>query len=672
MAFSKIGELRQQLASEGLTWTVNPALHDEAPIPSHPTGADLTRYPQAASLPRIDVAALVADAPTTNALLRSHLLERGFLREGPPEVSVGSLPEALLSGPAATQAPAPRASRAPQGGGAGGAGGTPPSVVDWRNRFGWGWITEIRDQDPCEHCWIYGATALVEGQVRIEHCVWCLRSEGDYIEANSVTCGQCGNPQAVLNWMQTNSVVDLDCVPWVDRDPGNRTSAYWNPPPANCGGGSNQAPPAWNRCPNASGRSVRLPASTSLGNVGDQKNWLDAIGPLVVGFDVYNDFFAWSGSTPYKRAASATYAGGHVMLAVGYDDTLGCWIVKNSWGTGWGDGGFGLIAYGQCNIDSYAKLGIQLTNPDPWTKRRTHNGAMIESGDGALHRNFELVALSSQDSFTHWWRDNSAPSLPWAKAEVLGADVGAFPPTFTGTTYNRNFELVYPTVSGQLRHWWFDQGAQKWNEGERFASGVSAPVGFIESSYGPGNFEVVYCTDRGQLQHYWRDNAFNWHTGVVFGSAVATMGPTLIQSTYGNLELVCVLANGELQHYWRNDGGGMAWSAGGTFGSGISSPPVMIQGQYGMPNEYGNGNFELCVALPNGTVQHWWRDNQDPRLSWHNSATFGSEVASCIALVEGSFGFNLELVVRRSDNNLQHYWRDGAGWHAGAIIGPTR
>lgn len=28
------------------------------------------------------------------------------------------------------------------------------------------------------------------------------------------------------------------------------------------------------------------------------------------------------------------------MLAVGFNDSLGCWIVKNSWG-GWGDGSFG-------------------------------------------------------------------------------------------------------------------------------------------------------------------------------------------------------------------------------------------------------------------------------------------------------------------------------------------
>lgn len=32
--------------------------------------------------------------------------------------------------------------------------------------------------------------------------------------------------------------------------------------------------------------------------------------------------------------------GGHAVLAVGYDDARGHYIVMNSWSTRWGDGGF--------------------------------------------------------------------------------------------------------------------------------------------------------------------------------------------------------------------------------------------------------------------------------------------------------------------------------------------
>ena len=90
-----------------------------------------------------------------------------------------------------------------------------------------------------------------------------------------------------------------------------------------------------------------------------------------------------------------------------------------------------------------------------------------------------------------------------------------------------------------------------------------------------------------------------------------------------------------------------------------------------MTTESGNGNFELCVATPERTVQHWWRDNQDPALPWHLSATFGSDITFVLALVEGSFGFDLEVIVERTDKQLQHYYRSGSQWYSGAIIGPV-
>jgi len=427
-------------------------------------------------------------------------------------------------------------------------------------------------------------------------------------------------------------------------------------------------PPAYAPPFNRNGRTVKTPAYTSLNSVEDQKNWIANIGPLAVGFDVYNDFFGWSGNVPYKKVSTATFAGGHVMLAVGYDDSLGCWIVKNSWGTGFGNQGYYLIAYGQCNIDAYTKLGLRYTNPDPWTKRRNHGGGMLESGDGATHRNFELIAPSAGNSLTHWWRDNSSSTLPWAKATTMANDV-ADPPTFTATTYNGNFEMIYRTTAGRLHHRFFDQASSAWKDGPVVGpTNATGAVGFVESGWGPGNFEVVVAVGGNQLQHWWRDNAFNWHMTVTFGSNIATMGATLVQSTWGNLELVAVLKSGQMQHFWRN---GSTWVGDQVFGAAISSPPVLIQGQYGMADEHGHGNFELVVATPSGTIEHWWRNNQNTNWVWSKSATFGSGIARVIALVEGSFGFNLEVVAIRTDGNLQHFWRDGAGWHAGVVIGST-
>jgi hypothetical protein len=75
--------------------------------------------------------------------------------------------------------------------------------------------------------------------------------------------------------------------------------------------------------------------------------------------------------------------------------------------------------------------------------------------------------------------------------------------------------------------------------------------------------------------------------------------------------------------------------------------------------------------MPNGTVQHWWRNNQVSSIPWAMSASFGSNVQRVVALLQGSFGFNLEVIVLRNDGMLQHYYRDDGGWHADAVIGTT-
>jgi hypothetical protein len=132
-----------------------------------------------------------------------------------------------------------------------------------------------------------------------------------------------------------------------------------------------------------------------------------------------------------------------------------------------------------------------------------------------------------------------------------------------------------------------------------------------------------------------------------------------VQSHYGNqgnFELVVVLQTQQMQHFWRDNDNGMVWNAGPTFGSNISSPPYMIEGPYGQADENSIGNFELCVASQ-GQVQHWFRNNQSG-AEWAWGATFGSSQGSIqqvVALIQGSYGFNLEMVVLLESGQLQHF-----------------
>lgn len=432
-------------------------------------------------------------------------------------------------------------------------GGSPPSVVDWRNRWGRNWITSTRDQNPCNACWAFAGTALVEAMVCIEHATWTRLSEGDVHRGVGKTCPDLGNLGEVSTFFASHGICDPGAWPW-------RTDSS----------------PPYAPTPDRNGRSVRGPAFDVV-SVANSKNWLDTVGPLVTWIDVYNDF-SGIGSTVHHRSHDPSNAlrGGHFMLIIGYSDTLDAWLCKNSWGTGWGMNGVGWIAYGECRIDDFGRYGVRNTNPDPWTKRRLHNGNLYESGNGALHRNLEVVG-SIGSRVQHRWREGGAP-WTWGAAASFATDA-AVCPTLIGTTYNRNMEVVYTTTGGRLHHWWMGGGGSgPWNDGGVFGpTGCTGVPGFVQGDYNaPGNFEVVVSIAGNRLQHVWRDGA-GWHNGAVFGSNIVRSGATLVQGSYGaphgNLECVAVRTDGTMQHFWRNEST-FAWTAGAIFGAGVSSPPV--------------------------------------------------------------------------------------------------
>jgi len=70
--------------------------------------------------------------------------------------------------------------------------------------------------------------------------------------------------------------------------------------------------------------------------------------PFVFGFTVYESFesqaVASTGIVPMP-AANEEILGGHAVLAVGYDEVSQRFIVRNSWGPGWGDKGYFTMPY---------------------------------------------------------------------------------------------------------------------------------------------------------------------------------------------------------------------------------------------------------------------------------------------------------------------------------------
>ncbi len=70
--------------------------------------------------------------------------------------------------------------------------------------------------------------------------------------------------------------------------------------------------------------------------------------PFVFGFSVYDSFMtAAVAKTGHAKMPGAKdkLEGGHAVMAVGYDDANKWFIVRNSWGTGWGMKGYFTLPY---------------------------------------------------------------------------------------------------------------------------------------------------------------------------------------------------------------------------------------------------------------------------------------------------------------------------------------
>lgn len=71
--------------------------------------------------------------------------------------------------------------------------------------------------------------------------------------------------------------------------------------------------------------------------------------PVIIGFYVYSSFISRdvskTGYMPYPDKNKESLLGGHAVLLVGYNNKQGIYIVRNSWGSRWGDKGYFYMPY---------------------------------------------------------------------------------------------------------------------------------------------------------------------------------------------------------------------------------------------------------------------------------------------------------------------------------------
>ena len=211
----------------------------------------------------------------------------------------------------------------------------------------------------------------------------------------------------------------------------------------------------------------------------------------------------------------------------------------------------------------------------------------------------------------------------------------------------------------------------------------SGKLSLIQSTYGnKGNFELVVPLATGGLAYYSRNNDLEglpWTGPVRFGTELGRIGgASLIQSDFGasgNLEVVAIDSDGHnLLHFWRDSSPSYDWHGPIRISEKplehvFSGSPAMIWSNFGH-----RGNFDVVVLRANGGFYHYWRDNDDPALTWYGPFEFatGAGHFDAVTLIQSSFGDpgNLGMIARSGDK-LTFFWRDSgpeSKWNGPEII----
>jgi len=85
-------------------------------------------------------------------------------------------------------------------------------------------------------------------------------------------------------------------------------------------------------------RALRIKSYYRVMDINGMKQALSRGMPIIIGITVYNNFFNYKEGI-YKTN-TGQQSGGHAITVVGYDDDKGAFLIRNSWGIGWGESGY--------------------------------------------------------------------------------------------------------------------------------------------------------------------------------------------------------------------------------------------------------------------------------------------------------------------------------------------
>lgn len=219
-----------------------------------------------------------------------------------------------------------------------------PSSYDARN---YGLVTPAKDQGQCGSCWAFASVGALESHLLAAGLPF---SPTDLSEQQLVSCylnssGCCGGSSRAIRFWQDQGPIYESCFPYAEIN----TTCSFAERTVPCSNSST--------CPQLGYRI----SNWHTVSASDFQKSLWTSGPSYFRYDIYNDFYDfWNYADRgdvyvYK---TGQFRGGHAVLLIGWDDSKGAYLLKNSWGTGGpeNDGTFWM------SYSNHNDLNIQMVN----------------------------------------------------------------------------------------------------------------------------------------------------------------------------------------------------------------------------------------------------------------------------------------------------------------------
>lgn len=217
-----------------------------------------------------------------------------------------------------------------------------PDKMDWRKK---GAVTPVKNQGACGSCWAFSTTGSLEGaHFRVSHKLVSLS------EQQLVDCSTIDGNNGCSGGLMDNAFKYIEEVGGLDTEDSYPYKAIDD------------------KC-HFKNNSIGSKCSGFIDIVsGDEKALMEAVatmGPISVAIDATRNFmFYKEGIFEDETCENGRFNLDHGVLLIGYgsdNKTEDFWIVKNSWGTTWGEKGYirmGRNLNNMCGIATYASYPL--------------------------------------------------------------------------------------------------------------------------------------------------------------------------------------------------------------------------------------------------------------------------------------------------------------------------